>query len=56
MKCPDISITFGMHNGHSFTYCLFMRKDDKWCKCLIDQFAFRKQIQGLIEEGMEMLK
>lgn len=52
----DIDVTFGMHNGHSFTYQLYMTDGIKEFRWLFCQAELKYWLQRAIKRGLKLFK
>ena len=53
---PTIDITFGMHEGHVFTYQVYMTDGKRSIAKIFDCFSFRAQVQYFIKNALKAFK
>lgn len=53
---PTIEITFGMHEGHMFTYQIYMSDGKRSIARIFDSFSFRAQMQYFIKNALKAFK
>lgn len=52
----DIDVTFGMHNGHPFTYQLYMTDGKKGFRWLFCQKELKYWLQRAVKYGFEIFE
>ena len=53
---PDISITYGMHEGHPFTYRVYMTDGKRSTSMIYDFNEFQKEMQYFIKDRLRKFR